>query len=153
MSPGISHTIHMPRFLLLFLSLPRSSTYISCLTIVTPTTAIHLHTVYKYPTTDASHCAEPPLSTKNMVWTHSKPLASLRQNHFYSETTASNRQNIHSHRRQRSQQKSWWLFLYLILTLAIIIPSNLLFLNCKCSRTTRVPGIPPWHSDCPKQCW
>lgn len=85
MFPGISHTIHVPRFLLLFLSLPRSSTYISCLTIITPATATHLHTVHTYPTTNASHCAESPLSTKNTVWTHSKSLASLRPNHFYSE--------------------------------------------------------------------
>lgn len=119
MSPGFSHTIHVPRFPLLFLSLPRSSTYISCLTIITPPTAILLHTVHRYPTTNASHCAESPLSTKNTVWTHSKSLASLRPNHFYSATTASSRQNIHIRRRQRSQQNSWWLCLYLVLPLAI----------------------------------
>lgn len=52
----------------------------------------------------------------------------------------------------RSQRKSWWLCLYLILTLTVVIPSNRLFLNWKCSRTTPVTGVPPWHSDCPKQC-
>lgn len=149
MFPGISHTIHVPRFLLLFLSLPRSSTYISCLTIITPATATHLHTVHRYPTTNASRCAESPLSTKNTVGTHSKSLASLKPNHFYSETTASSRQNIHIHRRQRSQQNSWRLCFYLILTLAIIIPS-ILFLPGTVILPNSVgdektwPGEPVW---------